>query len=478
MNTTPTIQALVLDASPLITLTASALQQLAQTFYTTPGVYSELRDEQSRTQLLLWGEKLKIRQPKPASILKVNHFAKLTGDSTVLSVNDVHIIALAYEIELELNGSSKLRSYPGQKLAGDVDEEERQPRNYVQANDVEVIEEDQEDGFRVVVNKVRKSKKVYRQEYLDRKKEQEAELLETLTIEENPETPEEATEIEGSSTIETPEQSTTEENTTESAEENPSNEDSETDSTLVEEYNENDDDGEWITSDNMQEELLKANGEALQDSNVAKSGELTQEVALATGDFACQNVSMQIGISLMNYMSGKQIKRVRNYMYRCHACFRLTPIPKSGQPKHFCPKCGGATLMRCAVSIDQLTGRITPHLKRNFVWINRGTKYTLPSPLSKGNTKREGHGGHQHNKLNRHKTFQNPTILREDQKEYQQAIKDDDWQRRKNEKVLEEWVGGGSADNFDSPFALGGARGNGVRVGKGRFANSSSKKKK
>ena len=94
---------------------------------------------------------------------------------------------------------------------------------------------------------------------------------------------------------------------------------------------------------------------------------------------------MQLGIKLLNAMSGKQITRVRNYMYRCHACFRLTPMSKDGKPKHFCPKCGGNTLLRCAVSIDNKTGKITPHLKQNFNWIRRGERFSLPSPLSKIN---------------------------------------------------------------------------------------------
>ena len=158
-------------------------------------------------------------------------------------------------------------------------------------------------------------------------------------------------------------------------------------------------------------------------------------------------------LNLMNSMSRKQIKRVRNYMYRCHACFRLTPIPKDGTPKHFCPKCGGATLLRCAVSVDTVTGRITPHLKANFQWHTRGDKFSLPSPQSKQQRKLLGNGGYQHNKDNRSKGLQNEIFLREDQKEYQQAIKDDMWQRRQNEKVLQEWIGGGSADNYMSPFS-------------------------
>lgn len=243
---------------------------------------------------------------------------------------------------------------------------------------------------------------------------------------------------------------------------------------MTEEYNEDDDDGEWITPENLQEEIIKDKNEQVQESNT--NGPLIK-VALATGDFACQNVAMQIGIKLLNAMSGKQITRVRNYMYRCHACFRLTPMSKDGRPKHFCPKCGGNTLLRCAVSVDNKTGKITPHLKQNFQWIRRGERYSLPSPLSKNQKKLQGNGGYQHNKENRHKSLQTPLILNEDQKEYQRALKNDEWERKQQDKMLQEWIGGGSADNFVSPFGNT-IRNSGVKVGRGRYANSSKKKRK
>lgn len=104
---------------------------------------------------------------------------------------------------------------------------------------------------------------------------------------------------------------------------------------INEEYNDSDDDGDWITPDNLRDEFIKDQNEQIQDTPIENK---LINVALATGDFACQNVSIQLGINLLNTMSGKQIKRVRNYMYRCHACFRLTPINKDGKTKTFLSK--------------------------------------------------------------------------------------------------------------------------------------------
>lgn len=466
MSETKNIESLILDAGPLITQPATTLQQYATAYYTTPGVHSELKDEYARQQLAIWGDSLKIKQPKQEYIDRVVKFAKLTGDYSVLSVNDLHIVALAYELECLNNGEDNLRSFPGEVLKN------QQAENENGSNKMSNIIGD-DDGF-VVATKRRGGRRQREKAELRKKgllptfspkpkggleTEEPNELSNDKTIDETPQTDL----IKG---VDVQEQEPQEEPASES---NTVGLDE-----ITEEYNEDDDDGEWITPENLQEEIIKDKNEQVQESNT--NGPLIK-VALATGDFACQNVAMQIGIKLLNAMSGKQITRVRNYMYRCHACFRLTPMSKDGRPKHFCPKCGGNTLLRCAVSVDNKTGKITPHLKQNFQWIRRGERYSLPSPLSKNQKKLQGNGGYQHNKENRHKSLQTPLILNEDQKEYQRALKNDEWERKQQDKMLQDWIGGGSADNFVSPFGNT-IRNSGVKVGRGRYANSSKKKRK
>lgn len=447
MNVQKSIENLVLDATPLITQSASALQQYASSFYTTPGVRAELRDEHARNQLILWGDSLKVRQPKQEMIDRVSNFAKLTGDFSVLSMNDIHVIALAYELEYEINGDSALRKTPGEVLKIDGEEPKPQPRKFERRKNT--FEEPEpatpstdDDGFQVVASK-KKSKKRFHKPRPE-PKEEPVQSPPELIVEE----PQVPPKIEASET-------------------------EHNDASLEEEFNELDDDGDWITPANLQQTILKDNNESVQD--VRDDSKIA--VALSTGDFACQNVSMQIGLRLLNYVSGKQIKRVRNYMYRCHACFTMTPMPKSGERKHFCSKCGGDTLLRCAVSIDDVSGKVTPHLKRNFQWITKGQVYSVASPLSKNTKKQQGRAGYQHNKENRHKNLQDPLILREDQKEYAQAMKDDAWNRKKSEKMLQEWIGGGSADNYISPFGTT-HRSSGVKVGRGRNANAVKGRKK
>lgn len=466
------VEALVLDATPLITQPATALQQFASVFYTTPGVRAELKDEHTRNQLLLWGDALQVRQPKQKYVDAVSAFAKLTGDYSVLSMNDVHIIALAYELECEKNGADKLRKYPGEKLAGE-ETKEYKPRRYNSYEEPEETVPEDDDGFQTVVRKKKVSRKW---RYKQRAEKKDSETQETEKEEQKEEEKDDAQNV--SNIEETGHQEEKSEDNSENAQEIEQVESNteaanEAESSLTQEYNEEDDDGDWITPENLQEELLKDNNEVVQDTQQSEA----IAVALSTGDFACQNVTMQIGLKLMNYVSGKQIKRVRNYMYRCHACFAMSPMLKDGQPKHFCSKCGGNTLLRCAVSIDEATGKVTPHLKANFQWITRGQVYSIASPLSKNQKKQQGNRGYQHNKENRHKNLQEPLILREDQKEYAQALKDSAWHRKKSEKMLQEWIGGGSADNYMSPFSTN-YRTSGVKVGRGRNANAVKSKRK
>ncbi|ODV84514.1 hypothetical protein CANARDRAFT_8499 [[Candida] arabinofermentans NRRL YB-2248] len=436
------INTLVLDAGPLITQSASQLQQYAHNFYTTPAV---------------------------------SDFAKLTGDYAVLSMNDIHIAALTYELECDLNnGPWRLRTYPGEKRSFDKkpvkadDDDDKVERETTKKDD---------DGWNQIPSK--KITNTITETEIETEKVQESTTSEQA-IKKKPRRrggkrhrkkpqSEEAKDDDDEETKEEEEET----NQVESEEPQiiPQTDDDDDDTSLQADYDDDEDDGEWITPENLQEEMLKDSNEEIETSSTESS---KIKVALSTGDFAIQNISLQIGLNLMNSMSGLQIKRIRNYMYRCHACFTLTSIPKDGTPKHFCSSCGGATLLRCAVSINSKTGEIIPHLKKNFEWHKRGNIYSLSSPQSKNYAKKYGNQGFQHkgnSKLEQ-------VYLIEDQKEYLQAIKNAKWQLKKNEKTMQEFVGGGSADNFISPFFTGNdnIKPVQVHVGKSRFVNSSRKK--
>lgn len=443
------LDALILDATPLITQTAAQLKPYAKIFYTTPGVHSELRDENAKTQLLLWGDSLVVRQPKQKYIDLVWAFSRKSGDNQVLSINDVHIIALSAEIHDELtkkNNLDRLRTFPGEireidqirinqykekkELERKLNPEKFQHRGEeIEEFNGPVIDD---DGFEVVVNKKKNKNNSHKTKI-------EPEPI-PVVVEEEPAVSEE-----------TPDDTTT------------------TEEQLNEEFSPEDDDGEWITEDNLVEMVVKDSDNVEAEVPDANKDQVLS--ALSTGDYACQNVSLQMGIHLLNSANGKQIKRVRNYMLRCHACFEMFPIPKDGSAKQFCDSCGGATLRRIPVSVNGESGKITPHLSKNFQWITRGNVYSTPNPLSKRYQKKYGNKGFNHVKGSMENDYHS-----EDQKEYQTALKSAQYQMQKHEKEMMDYVSSGSAENVISPFSTGGGRTIKVKVGRGKYANMSKRK--
>ena len=471
MMTVPHVNSLVLDATPLITQPYNHYQFYAEKFYTTPTVFHEIKDANARKNLEVWQSlgNLQLVHPRKESIDRVSNFARLTGDYSVLSANDIHILALTYELEKELNkGDWRLRRKPGDKLKHEIAKPAKNPaeKPAKHAEDKEEVKAELAEGTEA-------SQEIKKKPRRRGGKKQKAKREQRLAEQQLQEGQQEQVQPEQEQTQ--PEQEQADDETKQDGMPTEASTDE-----INEEYDEGDDDGEWITPDNLTETLIRDSGEdttgskgVLTASGLDSSENPENQVALATGDFAVQNVALQMNLNLMNFMSGMRIKRLRNYMLRCHACFRMFPLPKDGKAKHFCPSCGGqGTLLRCAVTVDATTGEVTPHLKNNFQWKNRGNRYSMASPLSKNAVKRYGKKGHQHAN-----NTQDAPILREDQKEYEKAIKQEEWTRRHNEKVLNNWIGGGSADNYISPFAISGLKQHSVRVGKGRYVNSSKRKK-
>ncbi|AMD19139.1 HBR238Wp [Eremothecium sinecaudum] len=437
-------KAIVLDASPLITGDFSEYLNCTKSFYTTPSVYNEIKDEAARKKIEILGSyNFTVKQPAPEYIKIVREFAKLTGDSTVLSVNDIDILALTYQLEVECNDGRNLNWEPGtvpekEKIAPAANAAKESKSEPASAT-----------GEGKKKNRRRGGKK--------QRAKREAQLAEEAGKEAVRDPPQgEVTE----------EVKTDSDLTAETEEQRPSE-------SLQEDFGDRDDDGEWISPDNLTEAITKDNGEEGAKDIEAFAKALEDQVTIFTCDYAIQNVALEIGLHLLTPRVGMRIREVRKYMLRCHACFKMLPLPEDGKAKHFCPSCGSySTLMRCTVSEDPLTGAITPHLKSKFQWNSRGNRYSLPSPLSKNSQKRFGKKGFVHTKH-----AQDVVILREDQKEYQQSVKQEDWTKRHNDKILNDWVAGGSADNCVSPFAITGLKHHTVKVGRGRHVNSPSKRK-
>ena len=306
---------IVLDASPLLTNEPSISTLLAKSekLFTVSGVIAEIKDETARSRLdSISSTFLTIKDPTPESIKFVTDFARRTGDLPVLSRTDIQVLALTYELECERNhGDWRLRRVPGQKrvngsppkiqsedkpqdstqdlLLADISPEtnvsaENCPANgtvvteFASANDPPTIEDID------AVSTCLASLQVTQVDNVEDEKPQA-----------RPHPPESILE---------------DDNTVDS--------------------DSSDSEG-WITPSNLKRQQAK-------DQNVgtAPSKGIAKpiQVAIITGDFALQNVVLQMNLNLLS-SSMFRITNVRNYILRCHACFATTRV----MSKQFCERC-------------------------------------------------------------------------------------------------------------------------------------------
>jgi len=125
---------------------------------------------------------------------------------------------------------------------------------------------------------------------------------------------------------------------------------------------------------------------AEQEKKILPQGPLINErTACVTTDFAMQNVLLQMGLILLS-VDGMQIRRLKSWVLRCAACFKIHTDPfdsTTGMRRLFCAHCGSDYLQRVSASVDGKTGRLKLYFstkKRNKFMNTRGTKFSLPKP--------------------------------------------------------------------------------------------------
>jgi len=205
---------------------------------------------------------------------------------------------------------------------------------------------------------------------------------------------------------------------------------------------EDDGEGEWITPENAALHKSRALDLLPDDGDKKGKKKKADEIVGAgcmTADFALQNVLLQMGLNLVG-LEGKRIEKVKTWVLRCHACFKyvlllclcvlpLMPIDTlricKDNSKKFCPSCGNNTLLRASVTVSSPTASknaqaMQIHLKPNFQYRLRGTKFSIPAP--KPGSAKTGAG--------------TGLILREDQVEYMRAKKVADGKREREEAKL------------------------------------------
>jgi RNA-binding protein NOB1 len=448
-STPKPIHSLVLDAGPIIKNEppVSTLLGQAETLFTIPAVIGEIRDAVTRARIestLL--PFLTLRSPRPESIKILSDFARRTGDLEVLSRPDIHLMALAYELECERNhGHWRLRSVPGQKRLNGAPPESLKgdtPREIPGATAAESFKEHDAEQASAPESRGAWETSIPTAAIPPSTTESTTngleEKLEIAHIDssESQATKEPVPEVlpitpEGSIESTTPSDPSIQE--------------------VQDSESEGSDDEGWITPLNLQECQEKdTNG-----STEPQAEPKTMQVALITSDFAMQNVLLRMNLNLMS-PSLQRVRQLKTWVLRCHACFHIT----KDMSKQFCSRCGKPTLLRTSCSTDK-DGNFKVHLKKNMQWNTRGNVYSIPKPVAGTSNGKLVAGGGKGG-------WGQSLILAEDQKEYVQAMTG---ARRKKERDL--------MDEDYLPSILSGDRGRAggrPKVGAGKNVNSKKRR--
>lgn len=170
--------------------------------------------------------------------------------------------------------------------------------------------------------------------------------------------------------------------------------------------------GEWITAENIDFFKNKALCKTPQTIPVVvktDAGVTKKSIGCMSTDFAVQNLLLQMKLKLYSN-DGRRIRQAKSWLLRCHACYWTT----RQMERRFCDRCGNPTLLRTSYMVDA-NGNTHLFLKADFQYKVRGSKAPLPMP-------QPGRGG-------------NSLLLREDQKEYVQAMHSYRVLKKKSEKL-------------------------------------------
>lgn len=479
----PRIDQLVLDAGPLVT--QQRLTGLAKKYYIPPQVVAELRDKQARDHFE-WlrsdagGCDIEVREAGAEARLACIAFAKKTGDYAVLSQPDMSVLALTFALEVQRHGQWHIRDEVGgmtgqqKKTASDTAAQKqgsetgvktksrRQRRKKTNGGDSSAL-----PGADRAVNSTAEQRK---------DKEGEGQTAQVAGLGTCDDSDSLATKLAATSI---------DQDDAGDWEVIASDEADIQEKDVVDDLEDDEEEGgEWITPDNISKHKSRALGlvsdadlslgqtasskskgrmrstvtqpkdgwSTVVSKNTVHQPNITNQqknatvastssdkptplltVACMTGDYAVQNVLLQMGLSLVG-LEGQRIRQVKSWVLRCHACSKIC---KDSERK-FCPQCGNPTLLRTSVTSTDpqaagadkngMTGGMKVHLKKNFLYKNRGTKYPLPLP-------RQGKAGGAPASV---------PILREDQAEWQKALQREKIQRSKEERALQRALERGS----------------------------------
>lgn len=285
------IKHLVVDTSAFIKNVQ--LQEVGENIVTCQEVLDEIKNDKQLSRLVVLPYDLKIRQPFQENFQWVTEFAKKTGDYAALSLTDLKVIALTFELEKQENGIDHLKKepvksqtvYAKSKPKTDEMESKFAPPGFYLAKETEEQKTARFERIAKIKEKAEARNNAQASETpvenLDELTEEElAAKIEGLTCQE-PEQVEEDVLEKVEDSLDVDEQSTA---TEEFEEEEVEVEDQEEG---VDDDDE-DDGGGWITPANIQK--------LRQNLDPQSYDTIVPDVACMTSDFAMQNVLKQIGL--------------------------------------------------------------------------------------------------------------------------------------------------------------------------------------
>ena len=107
-------------------------------------------------------------------------------------------------------------------------------------------------------------------------------------------------------------------------------------------------------------------------SNETETRSFDSTVVSATGDYAMQNVILQMGLRLTT-PDGMRVSELRRWVLRCHACGDVT----KQTTRVFCAKCGNATLQKVQHTVGANGAEQFGVRRKHKI---RGTRFSLPAP--------------------------------------------------------------------------------------------------
>lgn len=339
--------------------------------YTVQEVVDEIRCDSQIKRLAVLPYNLKVRQPDQESLRFVTEFAKKTGDFATLSLTDLTVVALTYQLEKELVGTEHLRTEP--LIARTVFSADKppelqdhltmagfyKPKNSKDGESDEDSDEDSGDDLEKV------------DEELEYNEDDEHEN----SGDESGNGTDDNAEAEKNATIANEELikkfgtlgfNTVENKLADDLLQKVKNSDEESEEESEDEDSCEDDDNGWITPSNIGNIKKNFGVDILEDKCV--------EVACITTDFAMQNVLKQIGLHI-TALDGRVIKHMRTFILRCYSCYKTT----GDVARIFCGKCGHKTLKRVAVSLDE-KGEQMVHINSRRTLTAKYKNKPLPMP--------------------------------------------------------------------------------------------------